>query len=50
MAAVADDLVVIHGGTLAAAGPVDALVTDDTDLESVFHTLIHPTDTQEVWS
>ena len=50
VAAVADDLVVIHGGTLAAAGPVDALVNDDTDLESVFHTLIHPTDTQEVWS
>ena len=50
VAAVADDLVVIHRGTLAAAGAVDDLVTDDTDLESVFHNLIHPTDTQEVWS
>src|SRR4051812_25609257 len=50
VAAVADDLVVIHRGTLAAAGPVHDIVTDDTDLESVFHDLIHSTDTQEVWS
>src|SRR6478752_4514151 len=50
VAAVADDLVVIHRGTLAAAGPVRDIVTDDTDLESVFLDLIHSTDTQEVWS
>jgi len=50
VAAVADDLVVIHHGTLAAAGPVTEVVGDDTDLESVFHTLIHSSDTQEVWS
>jgi ABC-2 type transport system ATP-binding protein len=50
VAAVADDLVVIHRGTLAAAGPVHDLVTRDTDLESVFHSLIHSTDTEEVWS
>ena len=40
VAAVADDLVVIHHGRLAAAGPVDELVPGDTDLESVFHHLI----------
>ena len=50
VAAVADDLVVIDKGTLAAAGPVSELVTGDTDLESVFHHLIHSTDTQEAWS
>ena len=50
VAAVADDLVVIDKGTLAAAGPVSDLVDDDTDLESVFHHLIHSTDTQEAWS
>jgi ABC-2 type transport system ATP-binding protein len=49
VAAVADDLVVINRGSLAAAGPVGELVTGDTDLESVFHNLIHST-TQEVWS
>lgn len=50
VAAVADDLVVLHRGTLAAAGPVKDLVPDDTDLESVFHSLIHPSDAQEVAS
>jgi ABC-2 type transport system ATP-binding protein len=50
VAAVADDLVVIHRGALAAAGSAGDLVTGDTDLESVFHDLIHSTDTQEVWS
>ena len=51
VAAVADDLVVIHRGRLAAAGPIDEVVTDDTDLESVFHNLIHSTGTeQEAWS
>jgi ABC-2 type transport system ATP-binding protein len=50
VAAVADDLVVIHRGVLAAAGPVEDIVTGDTDLESVFHTLIHSTDTEEAWS
>ena len=56
VAAVADDLVVIHRGTLATAGPFDEVVGDDSDLESVFHHLIHPadatdtTDSQEVWS
>jgi ABC-2 type transport system ATP-binding protein len=51
VAAVADDLVVIHRGRLAAAGPIEEVVTGDTDLESVFHTLIHSTGTeQEVWS
>ena len=50
VAAVADDLVVIHRGALAAAGPVDELVPGDTDLESVFHHLIRPTDAQEAWS
>jgi ABC-2 type transport system ATP-binding protein len=50
VAAVADDLVVIHHGRLAAAGPVDELVTADTDLESVFHHLIGSTDAQEAWS
>ena len=50
VAAVADDLVVISRGQLAAAGPVGDLVADDTDLESVFHDLIHTTDGQEVWS
>ncbi|MHA3836562.1 ABC transporter ATP-binding protein [Terrabacter sp. AAH1] len=48
--AVADDLVVIHRGSLAAAGPVHDIVTDDTDLESVFHNLIHSNDTEEAWS
>jgi ABC-2 type transport system ATP-binding protein len=50
VAAVADDLVVIHHGRLAAAGPIDDLVPADTDLESVFHHLIRPTDAQEAWS
>ena len=50
VAAVADDLVVIHRGSLAAAGPVHDIVTDDTDLESVFHNLIHSNDTEEAWS
>lgn len=50
VAAVADDLVVIHKGALVAAGTASDLVTDDTDLESVFHDLIHTPDSQEVWS
>ena len=50
VAAVADDLVVINRGRLAAAGPVADLVPADTDLESVFHSLIHPHEEQELWS
>ena len=50
VAAVADDLVVISRGQLAAAGAVGDLVAAGTDLESVFHDLIHTTDGQEVWS
>lgn len=50
VAAVADDLVVIDRGRLAAAGPVADVVPADTDLESVFHHLIHSTTAQEVWS
>ena len=50
VAAVADDLVVIDKGRLAAAGPVADVVPADTDLESVFHHLIHSTTAQEVWS
>ena len=57
--AVADDLIVINGGKLAAAGPLADLV-GDADLESVFHAVTHstdphprhnhPTDTQGAWS
>jgi ABC-2 type transport system ATP-binding protein len=48
--AVADDLIVISQGRLAAAGSLADLVAD-TDLESVFHAITHPTHTeQEAWS
>ena len=48
--AVADDLIVISQGRLAAAGSLADLVAD-TDLESVFHSVTHPTHTeQEAWS
>ena len=48
--AVADDLIVISQGRLAAAGSLADLVAD-TDLESVFHSITHPTHTeQEAWS
>ena len=50
VAAVADDLVVINRGRLAAAGTVGDLVPADTDLESVFQSLIHPQEEQEIWS
>ena len=45
-----DDLIVISQGRLAAAGSLADLVAD-TDLESVFHSITHPTHTeQEAWS
>lgn len=51
--AVADDLIVINGGRLAAAGALVDLV-GDADLESVFHSVTHadtnPTDIQGAWS
>jgi ABC-2 type transport system ATP-binding protein len=50
VAAVADDLVVLHRARLAAAGPVSDLVADDTDLESLFYRLIHPTHEQDARS
>jgi ABC-2 type transport system ATP-binding protein len=47
VAAIADDLVVINRGRLAAAGTVADLVPDTSDLESVFHDLVHPAREQE---
>ena len=47
VSAIADDLVVINGGRLAAAGAMTSLVPDTTDLESVFQNLVHPTEEQE---
>jgi ABC-2 type transport system ATP-binding protein len=47
VAAIADDLVVIDGGRLAAAGPLRDLVPDSSDLESVFQNLVHPTHERE---
>ena len=50
VSAVADDLVVINRGRLAAAGAMADLVPDTTDLESVFHNLVHPTNEQDARS
>jgi ABC-2 type transport system ATP-binding protein len=49
--AVADDLMVITTGRLAAAGPLADLVAD-SDLESLFQTITHPTHAtaEESWS
>ena len=47
VAAIADDLVVIDRGRLAAAGTVADLVPDTSDLESVFQNLVHSTREQE---
>jgi ABC-2 type transport system ATP-binding protein len=47
VAAIADDLVVINRGQLAAAGSVIDLVPDNSDLESVFQNLVHPIHEQE---
>jgi ABC-2 type transport system ATP-binding protein len=47
VAAIADDLVVINRGRLAAAGSVIDLVPDNSDLESVFQNLVHPIHEQE---
>ncbi|HET9630747.1 MAG TPA: ATP-binding cassette domain-containing protein [Terrabacter sp.] len=47
--AVADDLIVIAGGRLAAAGPMDELV-GDADLESLFQSVTQPTTSQGTWS
>ena len=50
VSAIADDLVVINAGRLAAAGALGDLVPDSTDLESVFQNLVHPTHEQEARS
>jgi ABC-2 type transport system ATP-binding protein len=47
VATIADDLVVINRGRLAAAGSVADLVPDNSDLESVFQNLVHPAHEQE---
>jgi ABC-2 type transport system ATP-binding protein len=43
----ADELIVIHRGHLVTAGPVAEIVDGDDDLETTFHNLIHPHDTQQ---
>ena len=50
VSAVADDLVVINRGRLAAAGAMADLVPDTTDLESVFQNLVHPNHEQDARS
>ena len=50
VSAVADDLVVINRGRLAAAGAMADLVPDTTDLESVFQNLVHPNPEQDARS
>ena len=51
VAAVADDLVVIDRGRLAAAGAMADLVPDTTaSLESVFQNLVHPNHEQDARS
>jgi ABC-2 type transport system ATP-binding protein len=50
VATIADDLVVINRGRLAAAGTVADLVPGNSDLESVFQNLVHPAREQEYTS
>lgn len=47
VASIADDLIVLDRGRLAAAGALADLVPDNSDLESVFQNLVHPAREQE---